>query len=116
MMKVQRIGELAFIGFVIIAILAGLTTYANPETSYGIVMAVMVILGVLVGLINISEKETIPFLVASIALLSAGTANFDSLGTLGKVMSNILDFVGAFVSPAAVIVGLKAIYSIGAKK
>lgn len=115
-MNVQRIGELAFIGFVIIAILAGMATYASPDTSYGIVTAVMVVLGALVGLINISEKETIPFLVASIALLAAGTANFGSLGVPGKVISNILDFVGAFVSPAAVIVGLKAIYSIGAKK
>ncbi len=121
MMKIQRIGELAFILFVVVAILAGLATYVNPEGGYGAVTAVMVVLGVLVGLINVSEKETIPFLVASIALLAAGTASFESLstigmGNIGKMMSNILTFVGAFVAPAAVIVALKAIYSLGAKK
>ncbi len=54
--------------------------------------------------------------MAAIALLAAGTANFESIGAVGKVISNILGFVGAFVAPAAVIVALKAIYSMGAKK
>ncbi|MDI6721587.1 MAG: hypothetical protein QMD85_04300 [Candidatus Aenigmarchaeota archaeon] len=115
-MKMQRIGELAFILFVLIAIVAGLTTYANPSGGYGVVVIAMILLGVIVGFINISEKETIPFLVAAIALLAAGTANFEALGLIGKVVSNILDFVGAFVAPATVIVSLKAIYSLSAKK
>lgn len=102
--------------FVLVAIVAGLATFVSPEAGYGSMTAVMVVLGVLVGLINISEKETIPFLVAAIALLAAGTANFESIGAVGKVISNILGFVGAFVAPAAVIVALKAIYSMGAKK
>jgi hypothetical protein len=115
-MKLQRIGELAFILFVLVAIAAGLLTYGNPAGEYGIVYGILVVLGTLVGLVNISEKETIPFLIVAIALLTAGTANFDALGAIGKIISNVLDFVGAFVAPAAVIVGLKAIYSLGAKK
>ena len=115
-MKLQRIGELAFMLFVLVAIIAGLATFVSPESGYGTVTAAMIFLGVIVGLINVSEKETIPFLVAAIALLAAGTANFESIGAVGKVISNILNFVGAFVAPAAVIVALKAIYAMGAKK
>jgi hypothetical protein len=113
-MKTSRLGELAFIAFVIIAIIAGIA-----QTMVGgdflVVTAVMVVLGVIVGLLNVSEKETTPFLVAAIALLAAGTANFAAVPGLG-VISNILNFIGAFVAPAAVIVALKAIYVLGAKK
>lgn len=115
-MKTSRVGELAFLAFVIIAILAGLATSANLSADYSAVTAVLVVLGIIVGLLNISEKETMPFLVASIALLAAGTASFAAIPTVGIVIDNILGFIGAFVAPAAVIVGLKAIYSLGAKK
>lgn len=117
-MKTARLGELAFLAFVIIAILAGLATSAYPTGDYGVVTAVLVVLGVIVGLLNVSEKETTPFLVASIALLVAGTASFEAItvGGVGKVIENILNFIGAFVAPAAVIVAIKAVHALGAKK
>ncbi len=115
-MNTSRLGELAFLAFVIIAVLAGLATIAVPMAQMGVVLAVLVVLGVIVGLLNVSEKETTPFLVAAVALLVAGTASFSALGTAGEVISNILAFIGAFVAPAAVIVALKAVYALGAKK
>ena len=115
-MKTARLGELAFLAFVVIAILAGLATFAIPADQLSIVTAVLVVLGVIVGLLNVSEKETTPFLVAAIALLVAGTASFGVLGGAGTVIENILNFIGAFVAPAAVIVAIKAVYALGAKK
>jgi hypothetical protein len=115
-MKTNRVGELAFLAFVIIAILAGIATAAYPGGNYGAVYAVLVVLGVIVGLLNVTEKETTPFLVAAIALLAAGTATFSSINVVGPVIDNILKFIGAFVAPAAVIVAIKAIYALGAKK
>ena len=115
-MKTSTIGKLAFLAFVAIAILAGLATVWVPMSQMGTVLAVMVVLGIIVGLLNVSEKETTPFLVAVVALLVAGTANFGVLGAVGDVMSNILTFIGAFVAPAAVIVALRAVYALGANK
>ncbi len=115
-MKTARLGELAFLAFVIIAILAGLSTSAYPTGDYGAVTGVLVVLGVIVGLLNVSEKETTPFLVAAIALLAAGTASFAAIPVAGKVIDNILNFIGAFVAPAAVIVAIKAVHALGAKK
>ena len=115
-MKTARLGELAFLAFVIIAILAGLATSAYPTGDYGAVTAVLVVLGVIVGLLNVSEKETTPFLVAAIALLAAGTASFNAIPVAGRVIDNILNFIGAFVAPAAVIVAIKAVHALGAKK
>ena len=115
-MRTSRLGELAFLAFVIIAILAGLATSAYPSGDYGIVTAVLVVLGVIVGLLNVSEKETTPFLVAAIALLAAGTVGFKPVPYAGPVIDNILHFIGAFVAPAAVIVALKAVYVLGSRK
>ena len=67
----------------------------------------LVLLGLVVGFLNISEKEAITFLVASIALIVAGSAG---LGELWFRLENVLDAVIIFVSPAAVVVAVKAIY------
>ena len=121
MVKQNRIGEWAFLAFVIIAILAGLATSANVTAPYLEVTAVLVVLGIIVGFLNITEKETNSFLIAAIALLAAGTASFASLDVagspgVGAVIDNVLRFIGAFVAPAAVIVALKAVHAIGSRK
>jgi len=64
----------------------------------------------------ITEKETTSFLVAAVALLLAGTANFSAIPGIGQYIAQILHFVGIFVAPAAVIVALKAVYALGRGK
>lgn len=68
----------------------------------------LVLLGLIVGFLNISEKEAVNFLIASIALISAGSAaNLTILwGPLGGILSSVV----AFVAPAAVVVAIKVIY------
>jgi len=114
----SKIGEWAFLVFVIIAIIAGLANGIAPfgADALHLFTAVMVVLGIIVGFLNISEKETTAFLISAVALLVAGTANFGALGSIGTYISSILGFIGAFVAPATVIVGLKAIYALGKKK
>ncbi|MBI2507562.1 hypothetical protein HYV89_01280 [Candidatus Woesearchaeota archaeon] len=73
----------------------------------------LVLLGLVVGFLNITEKEVITFLVAAIALMSAGSANLTALGQLGSVFGSILQSVVVFVAPAAVVVAVKAVYGTG---
>ena len=106
---------MAFLVLIILAILAGLASaVATFDATW--VAAILVILGLIVGILNISEKETSSFLIAAIALLIAGTSSFATLGSAGNVVSQILSFIGIAVAPAAVIVALKAIYALGRSK
>ena len=69
-MNTATIGKWAFIFGLVIAVLAGL--FFQPAWA----VWVLAILGVIVGLINVSAEETRGFLLASIALtLSASALN-----------------------------------------
>lgn len=79
----------------------------------------LVFLGLLVGFLNINEKETQKFLVASIALLMVGTVSFSVVLLNGTnlaiavqlVLNNFVSFVGA----SAFVVALKTVVAIEEK-
>ena len=70
--------------------------------------------GLVIGFVNVSSKEVQPFMLAAIAVLVANTANLGSLipGVLqiGTILAGIVAKVLVVVAPAALVVGLKAIY------
>ena len=107
-MSTEKIGGWAFLIGLIIAILVGL--FSSTSTA---IVAILVVLGLIIGFLNITDKETVPFLIASIALLAAGSAN---LGVLWANLGNVLENISIFVAPAAIIVAFKTIYTLGAKK
>ncbi len=118
-MDMDQIGEYAFLACVIIAVLAGIAAGAVAAYAGWITLA-LVVLGVVVGLLNVSEKETTAFLVAAIALLAAGniaewTVVNEVVFGLGTMIAKILGNVAAFVAPAAVIVALKAVWTMAGK-
>lgn len=105
-----KMGQYAFIVGVILAVLAGLVSKALAQYT-GIVVLVLVILGLVVGFLNITEKEMTPFLVAAVALIVTGTAS-NSLAVIpavGPYLQNIVQNIAVFVTPAALIVSLKAV-------
>ena len=113
----KKLGEWAFIIGVLIAVVIGLFSNTievkNPELS-GWLIAALVLLGLVVGLMNITEKETTPFLIAAIALLATGSAAevLNKIPTIGLYLTNVVKQIGVFVSPAAIVVALKAIQSL----
>jgi hypothetical protein len=116
-MKAETIGRWAFIVFVIIAILAGIVAGVGGKAALGWVSLVMVILGIIVGLTTLTEKETMPFLTAAIALLVANAGAvflvIDEVASpLGSIINAILNNLAAFVAPAAIILAVKAIYNL----
>ena len=115
-----KIGEWAFIAFVIIAILAGLAAGMGGGTALGWVTLVMVILGIIVGLTTITTKEASTFLMAAIALLVANAGGIflvidQVIAPLGTIINAILNNIAAFVAPAAIILAVKAIIGITKK-
>ena len=111
-MKMNNMGHWAFLLGIVVAIIGAFITGYSAMMS-----ALLVLLGVVVGLLNISEKEVTGFLIAVIALLTAGTAGIGSLPIFGMevIIGSILRNIAVFVAPAAVIVALKAVYQMGSK-
>ena len=112
-MKDTVIGKWAFILGMILAILVGLV--AIPYSA--LTAVILMVLGLIVGFLNIEVKETNEYLVASIALLIIGIGGVTALDVLGVtifdwvqgVLSNFIAFVGA----SALVVALKAIVQLG---
>ncbi len=116
--KKAAVGHIAFLAGIVIAILTGIL---GGVINLAWTAAVLVLLGFVVGFMNISRKETLPFLVASIALILVGTAGITSMTSLlgalvsfnvGEYITAILTNFVAFVSPAALVVAIKAIWKI----
>ena len=105
----SKMGHWAFIVGILLAVIAGLV----PQLQTVTVTWILVILGLVVGLLNISAKETTEFLVAVISLMIVGSAG--AIPALGGIVLSILSNIVALSAPAALIVALKAIYSLAAE-
>lgn len=121
-MALQKVGSWAFILGVVIAVIAGalMAVFFDTMAQYGDAIAlVLVILGIIVGFLNIKDKHITDFLVAVIAVASVGIVaqnflalNYGMLKPLGSVLFNIVADIAVFVAPAAVIVGIKQIWAL----
>ncbi|MEM4166065.1 MAG: hypothetical protein QW153_03760 [Candidatus Bilamarchaeaceae archaeon] len=127
---VPKYGEWAFLLGVVLALIVGLF---STELSFAAVyiLGVLALLGLIVGFMNIPEKETVSFLVATIALLSvlnswaplaqmitsiATQVGMSEIGlTIVTKLANVLSALAAFVAPAALVVSLKLVYDLASK-
>ena len=107
----HKVGHFAFVGGVLLAIIAGLLRTTSTFFAFSLLL-----LGIVVGFLNISAKEVTPFLVATIALLVAGTADFQILNIifdpLGSVLNSLFAYIRIFVAPAAIVVALKTVIAL----
>lgn len=98
------IGHWALIIGIVLAVIAGFTTIS-------FLPVILFVLGLIVGFLNIKEKESTPFLVAVIALLLIGVAGLQ-LGRLTPMAASIINNFIAFVAAAGLIVALKQVLSV----
>lgn len=108
--SLNKIGTYAFLLGALIAIL---TALVSGLLEAGTLTALLVVLGLIVGFLNVSQKEVVPFLVAALALGLGAQAKFNALPTVGAYIDAVMANIIIFVAPAAVIVALKAIYDMG---
>lgn len=100
-MNLVTVGHWVFIVGIILAILAGFSQV--PQLA-----VILFILGLIVGLLNVTEAESTSFLVAVIALLLIGVAGLQ-VGGLTPVVAPILSNFLAFVAAAGLVVALKQV-------
>lgn len=110
-MNLEKVGRIAFYIGLIISVIAG---FAN--VGYMGILA-LVVLGIIVGALNVTGKEVQKFLLAAVALLLVGLAisTLGGIQTVGPVIQAIIDAFLAFVAGAALLVGLREIYEITSK-
>lgn len=109
---VIALGAIAFLAGMLLAIIAG-----GVYRDNGTIVLVLVILGIIVGLFNITSREMIPFLVAAIALVVVGTVGAfsaldDIVDGLGRVLNGMVDYIAVFMTPAAIITAIRVVWSL----
>jgi len=114
----EKIGRYSFIGGVIIAIVLGLVPGDTLGTASAWLISLLVLLGLIVGFLNVTGKETKEFMTVATVLIIAAFAGgaegtLSQVQIIGQYLQGIFHSVLAFVVPATVIVGLKDIWSLG---
>jgi ATP synthase protein I len=111
----KRVGNYSFIIGVIIAIVLGIVSLgvATP-----ILASLLVILGLIVGFLNVIGTDTKEFLIVSAVLiitagLGGAAATLGGVEFIGTYLRGIFTQILAFVVPATVVVALKKIWRLG---
>lgn len=105
----KTVGKWAFLAGVVIAIVAGFVTLNTTLAS------VLMGLGLLVGLLNVSPKEAHGFLLAAVSLVivaSLGGQSFATIQTIGPAVQRVFGALLSFVVPATIVVALAAIFDV----
>lgn len=111
----SKVGKVAFVVGVILAIILGLFFQAAAGATQSALLSILVILGLIVGFLNITGGETNNFLIAAVSILIASQFGGNVLAEvvgLGQYLSGILAAILTFVTAAVIIVALKAIYNL----
>jgi len=129
-MEMEAISRWAYLLFVIIAVVAGVVvgymawsegSWAAVANINGVVLLVMLVLGIIIGITSITAKEVMPFLIATIALVVAASANvWSPLDQIHALLdfwaTGILNYIVAFAAPAAVIIAIKEVLTMAKQK
>ena len=107
-MNMEKIGVWSFYAGLLIAVVASFW-------SHPMIPAVLGILGIVVGLLNVVDKEVKTFLIATIALVVSASSLAGLFAQWGSVASFLMNVV-TFVAPGAAVVALKALYDITSSK
>jgi hypothetical protein len=117
--KKMNLGEMAFLGGMALAVILGIGSSFLPVAFMPFIMAILACFGLIVGFLNISEKEVVSFLIATIALLAVSSAINPITAVLASVpagpmmvqaIGGFFAALAAFIAPAAFVVAIKSIY------
>ena len=118
----NSLGAWSFLIGVILAILVGASTSLlslNSIQSYSPqIYGVLVILGIIIGSLNVTGKDTHTFMISGAVLVVVSRFGMDSVtGSLigigiGDVVSSVFGALLVLFVPATIIVALKTVFSI----
>lgn len=112
------IGAWSFLIGVILAVAIGLFQPQLGKGATTIIYAFLVLLGLFVGMLNVADRDTMTFLVASLALVivsGLGQYTLVFISNISPVLSYLSQILSALLVmfvPATIIVALKTVFSV----
>lgn len=101
------IGSWAFLIGLIIAVI-----FSFVELN-AVWSTVLILIGLIVGLFNIADKEVTPFLMSGVVLVIVSSLGADVVGELGiDFVQNLLSNLLLVFVPATIIVAIKNVFSL----
>jgi len=116
--KQKSIGSLGSLSFLFGAVIAVLVGVINPGAANASLTSLLILLGIVVGFLNVTTKETNSFLLATVSLVivaALGGAVLGQVAFVGNYLEGVLMAILTFVIPATIIVAIKSIYSLAEK-
>lgn len=97
------------IGAIIVGLLEGVGAFSTTDM---IIPTILALVGLGIGFMNITKKESTDFMIAVLMLLAAGTGAsiLSAFGLVTGVIGGIMKYLGIVLIPAGVVVGLKVIW------
>ena len=115
-------GAWAFLIGVVLALAIGILSALVGQTISqlgGIFLAILVILGLIVGIINVSPKDVNTFLMAAVSLVIVSFAGASAIKgieflniAVGSIVSSTLGALLVMLIPATIVVAIKSLFSI----
>ena len=107
-------GSILFVIGIILAVISGLFSSSFSLGVNNVFVWILILLGLMIGMLNITAKETAVFLIATLTLLvTAGVLKL--VPVFGNQLIAILNHVSYIIAAAALIVALEAIYALASK-
>lgn len=106
MAKGSKLGSWAFLIGLIIAVILGLFQMEGTTMPM-----ILVILGIIVGLLNVADKEVTPFLMSGAVLIIATALGQNAVAAVPYVGEVVTALLILFV-PATIIVAIKNVFNI----
>lgn len=104
-----KIGRAAFLVGVLLALIFGFLSGGSWLAGF------LVLIGIIVGFLNISEKEVGAFLTAGTVLVLMGYFGGQTLTTVayvGAFLQNVFSNIVLLFVPATIVVAVKSVYAL----
>jgi hypothetical protein len=108
----NMIGSWAFTIGVVVAILLGvLSGMFSPDAKTWLSIALIVI-GIIVGLLNITGDETHQFLITAAILVFVSSQGADKLAAVWAPLADVFSNLMSLFVPATIVVAIKAVFAL----
>jgi len=121
--KENLFGAWAFLIGIVLALAVGILSAGLGQLS-GIILALLVVLGLVVGFgfVNVSPKDINTFLLATVSLVIVSFAGAEGITgirllniDIGNMVSSTLGALLVMLVPATIIIAIKSLFSISHK-
>ncbi len=109
--KKEHHGSILFLSGLLIVIVSGLLNLTG--NSNRVVVGILITIGILIGILNITRQETVEFLVAGFTLVILSGSFLSMVNQMlfaSKSFNMIFSYLIALIVPAVMIVAMKSLF------